>query len=240
MNPLWAFFISSVVIPSSFQTCIATNLPFNSTLPANVVNSTSTPNISIIGDTSNIFTSCSASVASWLGFEKPIPDDFINNCRIATNLLQADINNYGSRALEFAPRWRRGTHGLEVIRTPIKYTAGTNFVCTITVVDMDIVPQRYVRPARYRITDVATFYDIRNALSEIWMHCLYGPPERQVGYAVTGLGNSLGVFVYGQHASIAFGMPRTPISMPLPAFAIGDGEQLDPSGRVLKDYLPTG
>lgn len=124
MKPLWAFFISSVVIPSSFQTCIATKLPFNSTLPANVVNSTSTPNISIFGDTSNIFTSCSASVASWLGFDKPVPDEFINSCRTATNLLQADINNYGSRALEFAPRWRRGTHGLEVIRTPIKYTAG--------------------------------------------------------------------------------------------------------------------
>ena len=120
-----------------------------------------------------------------------------------------------------------------------------------------------MKPARYRITDVATFYDIRNALSEIWMHCLYGPSERQVGYAVTGtspgahnsdlrasdycwltlwigLGNSLGVFVYGQHASIAFGMPRTPISMPLPAFAMGDGEQLDPSGLVLEDNLPTG
>ena len=51
---------------------------------------------------------------------------------------------------------------------------------------MDVVPQRYVHPARFRVTDVATFYDVRNALSEIWRQCLYGPRERQVGYAVTG------------------------------------------------------
>lgn len=96
-------------------------------------------------------------------------------------------------------------YDLEVIRTPKKYTAGmlfyrrysvshklskasgTTFACTITVVNMDVVPQRYVRPARFRVTDVATFYDVRNALSEIWRECLYGPPERQVGYAVTGM-----------------------------------------------------
>ncbi|CAD6570025.1 MAG: hypothetical protein ASARMPREDX12_003282 [Alectoria sarmentosa] len=54
---------------------------------------------------------------------------------------------------------------------------------------MDVVPQRYVRPARFLITDVATFYDVRDALSKIWRQCLYGPPERQVGYAVTGLTN---------------------------------------------------
>lgn len=94
-------------------------------------------------------------------------------------------------------------YDLEVIRTPIKYTAGirpqsysvfgkliealgTTFACTITIVNMDVVPQRYVRPARFLITDVATFYDVRDALSEIWRQCLYGPPERQVGYAVTG------------------------------------------------------
>ena len=52
---------------------------------------------------------------------------------------------------------------------------------------MGVVPQRYVHPARFRGTDVATFYDVRNALSHIWRECLYGPPEREVGYAVTGM-----------------------------------------------------
>lgn len=245
MGYLRAVFISGVVIPFGFWTCIATNIPLNSTLPTDLVNSTSIPNIALIGQTSNIFTSCSASVASWLGIDKPVPDAFINNCRAADEMLQAEINRYGSKRLEFVALRRRGMYDLEVIRTPRKYTAGmwfshscslsrklikalgTNFACTITVVNMDVVPQRYVRPARYRVTDVATFYDVRNALSEIWRKCLYGPPERQVGYAVTGLGNSLGVFVYGVHASIAFGMPKTPTSITPPGNATGDGEQLD-------------
>lgn len=205
MGHLWAVFILSVVIPSGFRTCFATDLPLNSTLSTGLVNGTSTSHISFTGGTANIFTSCSASVASWLGFEKPVPDTFINNCRAAGELLQADINRYGSKRFEFVARGRPAMHDLEVKKTPIKYTSGilfssvllglseahqivgTIFACTITVVDMDVVPQRYIIPARFRVTDVATFYDVRNALSAIWRQCLYGPPERQVGYAVTGM-----------------------------------------------------
>lgn len=227
MGNIRAISILSVVILFGFRTCIATNPPLNSTLSTDLVNSTSASNISLIGEISNTFVMCSASVASWLGFEKPVPNNFINNCRAADELLQVEINRYGSRRLEFVPRRRRAMYDLEVVRTPIKYTAGTDFACTITIVNMDVVPQRYVHPARFRVTDVASFYDARNALSEIWRRCLYGPPERQVGYAVTGLGNSLGVFVYGEHASIAFGMPKTPSSIAPPAVAGQDGEQLD-------------
>lgn len=207
MGALFAAFILCIVFPSAFQTSVAINIPLNSILPTELVNNNSTSNVSSTGETSNVFTQCSASVVSWLGFEKPVPNAFVDNCKAADDLLQADIHKYGSTRLEFVPRRGRGMYGLEVMRTPLKYTAGTyklpslfpslvpsspkvpgtTFACTITVVNMNVVPQRYVRPARFRGTDVATFYDVRNALAEIWRICLYGPPERQVGYAVTGM-----------------------------------------------------
>ena len=127
MGHLRAFFILCIVFPSGFQTCVATNAPLNSIVPTELVNSTSVSNISSIAEMTNVFTLCSASVASWLGFEKPVPNTFIGNCIAADEMLQADINKYGSTRLEFVPRRKSGTHGLEVTRTPIKYTAGTRF-----------------------------------------------------------------------------------------------------------------
>lgn len=127
MGHLRAVFLLSVAIHSRFRTCFAIDHSLNSTLSTDLANSTSTSGISLIGETSNIFTSCSASVASWLGFEKPVPDDFINNCKAADELLQAAVSRYGSTILEFVPRWRSAIHDLEVIRTPIKFTAGIMF-----------------------------------------------------------------------------------------------------------------
>ena len=127
MGHLSAVFILCIVFPSGFQTCVATNTPLNSILPSELVNSTSAYNVSSIAEMTNVFTWCSASVASWLGFEKPVPDTFIDNCIAADEMLQVDINRYGNTRLEFVPRRQSGMHGLEVIRTPLKYTAGTRF-----------------------------------------------------------------------------------------------------------------
>ena len=132
MGHLWTVFILSVVIPSGFRTCFATDLPLNSTLSKGLVNGTSTSHTSFIGGTSNIFTFCSASVPSWLGFDKPVPDDFINNCRAAGGLLQADINRYGSKVFEFVARGRPAMHGLEVKKTPMKYTSGILLLSSLT------------------------------------------------------------------------------------------------------------
>lgn len=127
MGYLRAVFILCVVLPSKFQTCFAKNIPRNSILPTELVNSTSASNISSNGEVSYEFAWCSASVTSWLGFEKPVPDAFINNCRAAGEMLQADVYRYGSTILEFVPRAGRGMHHLEMKRTPIKYTAGIMF-----------------------------------------------------------------------------------------------------------------
>lgn len=211
MSHLFAALILCIIFPSAFHACIAMNIPLNSIHPLDLVNDTLISNISSPDKASNIFTQCSASVVSWLGFSPPIPNAFLDSCKAADELLQADIYKYGSRRLEFVNRRGSGTYGFEVMRTPLKYTAGTYlhsfhsllyspgsqkaerifpgspFACTITVVTMDVVPRRYVRPAPYRSRDVATFYDVRDALAEIWRFCLYGFPERKVGYAVTGM-----------------------------------------------------
>ena len=123
MGYLRAAFISTVVIPCAF----ATKLPFKSTLPSDQINSTSVSNNTLIGQASNAFTSCSASVISWLGLAKPVPDAFINNCVEADELLQVDVNRYSSQRLEFVPLRRRARSDLEVMRTPRKYTAGMLF-----------------------------------------------------------------------------------------------------------------
>ena len=45
-----------------------------------------------------------------------------------------------------------------------------------------------------------------------------------------GQGSSLGVFVYGVHASIAWGMPKTPTLIARPGSVAGDGERVDSLG----------
>lgn len=69
-------------------------------------------------------------------------------------------------------------------------TIGTIWACTITVVNLNVVPQVYLQPphfvSRFPVSDVASYYDIRDVLADIWVRCLYGPPETQVGYGVTG------------------------------------------------------
>ena len=125
MDHLLAAFILSIVFPSVFQTCIAANIPLNSIQPLELVNNNSTSRISSTGEASNIFTQCSASVVSWLGFEKPVPNTFVDNCKAADEIMQADIQKYGSTILEFVNRRGTGAYGLDVMRTPLKYTAGT-------------------------------------------------------------------------------------------------------------------
>lgn len=127
MGRLRAVCILCIVFTSGFQTCVATNTPLNSIVRTELVNSTLASNTSSIDGMSDIFTWCSASVASWLGFEKPVPNTFIDNCIAADELLQADINRYGSTRFEFVLRRQTGVHGLELVRTPLKYTAGIRF-----------------------------------------------------------------------------------------------------------------
>ena len=101
MGHFRAVLILSVAISSGFRALAAAKLPVNSTLPTDLVNSTLIYFAPVIGGTSNIFTSSSANVASWLGFDKSVPDEFSNNCRAANDVLQADINRYGNKRCEF-------------------------------------------------------------------------------------------------------------------------------------------
>lgn len=45
-----------------------------------------------------------------------------------------------------------------------------------------------------------------------------------------GQGSSLGVFVYGVHSSIAWGMPKPLTSIAQPGSGAGDGERVDTLG----------
>lgn len=80
---------------------------------------------------------------------------------------------------------------------------------------------------------MATYYDVQDALSEVWSDCVYGI-ERQVGWAATGKpihlykkshkdssdsclaapgigkANSLGVFMFNAQSDISNAIPNNP------------------------------
>lgn len=206
MLSIFTAFVTYSAILSNYLRCTALSLPANITLPTDLPNN-SDPNLSLTDETHlNGSLPCCTSQISWLGFDLPVPKTFINNCRAADEMLQAEISAYGSKKFDFLFRGYTPIHGLEVIRTPTKYTAGMSYLvkcsaklskiigtvwaCTITIVNLNVVPRVYLHPAHsiwpFPESDVASYYDIRDVLADIWARCLYGPSETQVGYGVTG------------------------------------------------------
>ncbi|KAF6219708.1 hypothetical protein HO133_003533 [Letharia lupina] len=69
------------------------------------------------------------------------------------------------------------------------YCNGSSWPCTIAIVNLNTVPAAFLNGGGtrgpYPRSDVATYYDVQDALSEVWSDCVYGI-ERQVGWAATG------------------------------------------------------
>lgn len=61
--------------------------------------------------------------------------------------------------------------------------------CSVAIVNLNSVPVSFLggggTRGPYPKSDVASYYDIQDALSKVWSDCVYGI-ERQVGWAATG------------------------------------------------------
>lgn len=120
------------ILPKSTE-CVALSLSANNPSPNVVLNNSlllhPDSNASLIDPTSsNAIRPYCTSQISWLGFDLPVPEIFINNCKTADEMLRADFSRYGGQKFDFLFRAYTPFPGLQVIRTPKKYTAGMSLL----------------------------------------------------------------------------------------------------------------
>ncbi|KAF6224649.1 hypothetical protein HO173_012992 [Letharia columbiana] len=138
------------------------------------------------GVDSDIPAYCNGS-NSWIKFKA---SQIVPNCRAPDFMLKSSkIWLWGHTEYEFLPRGVPARLEFPVMRTPLRVTSSSFWPCTIAIVNLNTVPASFLNGGGtrgpYPRSDVVTYYDVQDALSEVWSDCVYGI-ERKVGWAATG------------------------------------------------------